>query len=116
MARRKHDKDQEPAGVGDILASMVKKTTLGKQLRQAQIWERWPELAGQRLCGHGHPVTVRDGTLYIEAYSAVWMHRFAYAKWDIIGRINRMAGHELISDLFLQLGQDAEPGPSQDGR
>ena len=94
---------------------MQKKTRLGKQLRQAQIWERWPEMAGQQLCGHGHPQTVKDKTLYIEAYSPVWMNKFAYHKWDIINRINRMAGQELVTDIFILLSEDKEPRPSQHG-
>jgi len=114
--RKKHQSSsQDPAGIGDILASMKTKTRLGKQLNQAQIWERWPELAGQYLCGHGHPKTVKDGTLYIEAYSAVWMNKFAYHKWDIIKRINAMSRQELVSDIFILLSDDAPAGPSQDG-
>lgn len=115
-SRKKNETDkQTPAGVGEILESLKAKTRLGKQLRQAQIWERWPELAGQYLCGHGHPQTVKDQTLYIEAYSPVWMNKFAYYKWDIIRRINQMAGHELVSDIFILLGEDVPSPPSQDG-
>ncbi len=113
--RKKNDSDrQAPAGVGEILESLKAKTRLGKQLNQAQIWEQWPEVAGQYLCGHGHPVTVKDKTLHVEAYSAVWMHKFAYHKWDIIKRINRIAGQELVSDIFILLGDGSQPGPSQD--
>jgi hypothetical protein len=43
------------------------------------------------------------------------MHTFAFRKWRLIGRINRMAGHELISDIFLVLSEGAEPADSQDG-
>ncbi|MCL4691994.1 MAG: DUF721 domain-containing protein [Candidatus Hydrogenedentes bacterium] len=114
--RKKRDSEkQDPTGVGEIIASLKKKSRLGKQLEQAQIWERWPELAGQYLCGHGHPQTVKDQTLYIEAYSPVWMNKFAYYKWDIIRRINQMAGQELVSDIFILLGDDSPAPPSQDG-
>jgi len=107
---------REPAkleGVGDILASLTKKTTLGKRLKEAQIWQQWPSLAGQRLCTHGHPVTVKDQTLHVEAYSSVWVNKFAYHKWEIIGRVNRMAGQELIHDIFVTLQQD-EGEPEND--
>lgn len=100
----------KPVGVGDILASLTKKSPLGKRLQEAQIWQQWPSLAGPRLCEQGHPVTVRDKTLYIEAYSPVWAHKFAYHKWDIIKRVNRMANQELINDIFitLQVDEDVE--------
>ena len=101
----------KPLGVGDILASLTKSTQLGKRLKEAQIWEQWPSLAGQKLCIHGNPVVVKDRTLYIEAYSPVWVSNFAYHKWDIIRRVNRMAGHELISDIHVTLQRDEEPLP-----
>jgi len=104
---------QDPMGIGDVLSQMKKKSRLGKQLSQAQIWERWPELAGQHLCGHGHPHTIKENILYVEAYSPVWMNKFAYYKWDLINRINRMAGEELVSDIFILLSEDGGAAPSQ---
>ncbi|MBI4559662.1 MAG: DUF721 domain-containing protein [Candidatus Hydrogenedentes bacterium] len=99
-------------GVGEILDSLKKSTKLGKQLEQAQIWERWPEIAGQSLAIHGEPKTVRENKLYIEADSPVWMNEFAYDKWNIIKRVNRMSGHELISDIFITLRREKETKPN----
>ncbi|NUM52621.1 MAG: DUF721 domain-containing protein [Candidatus Hydrogenedentes bacterium] len=104
----------KPTGVADILASLKKSTALGKRLKEAQIWQEWPSLAGKRLCTHGHPVAVKDRTLHVEAYSSVWVSKFAYFKWDIIGRINRMAGQEIVSDIFVTLAEDDVPEESTD--
>ena len=110
VARRKRPAasrgPSKPTGVGDIIASLKKTTPLGKRLKEAQIWQQWPGLAGKRLCTHGHPVAVKDKTLRVEAYSAVWVSKFAYHKWEIIGRVNRMAGYEIINDLFVTLAED----------
>ena len=104
-------KRKYPTKVGDVLTDLKQVTPLGKQLELAQIWERWPELAGPHLCDHGRPETVKGNVLHIEADSPVWMHKFAYRKWDLIKRINRMAGCELVSDIFVALRPDAEDGP-----
>lgn len=104
-------KKSDPKRLGDILATAKQTTALGRLLDQAQIWEQWPALAGQRLAPHGHPVGFRrkhPGVLVIAAESPVWVHRFAYKKWDIIRRINRMARGELVSDIFVTL-EDDEP-------
>ena len=106
-------KDDRPKTVGEILGHLKKTSPLGKQLDQAKIWQRWPELAGEPLWMHGRPLGFRENTLYVEADSAVWMHKFAYRKWDIIGRVNRMAGHELISELFIVLKDEDSDLPSQ---
>lgn len=95
----------KPQSVGEILAKLAKKTGLGKQLEQAQIWEHWPEIAGASLHIHGRPQSVRDKTLTIEVDSTVWMNKYAYFKWEILKRINRLAGKELISDVFFVLSE-----------
>jgi len=107
-------KKTSPSSVGDILARLVKKTGLGKQMDQAQIWDRWEELAGPHLAAHGRPHAVRDNTLLVEVDSAVWMNKYAYHKWDILKRINGLFGHELVSDLFIMLTPDEAPTPPPD--
>jgi predicted nucleic acid-binding Zn ribbon protein len=106
---------KEPSSIQEILDQLRQETQLGRHLELAQIWSRWPEIAGPRLMEHGRPHGIRDMVLYVEADSPVWMHRFAYRKWSLLRRINRMAGHELVSDIFLVLSQDGEEGQSQDG-
>ncbi|MCC6152867.1 MAG: DUF721 domain-containing protein [Candidatus Hydrogenedentes bacterium] len=101
--------DSKPTGVGDILSSLKKTTALGKRLKEARIWHEWPSLAGKKLCTHGHPVVVKDKTLHVEAYSPVWVSKFAYFKWDIIKRVNLMAEQELISDIHVTLAEDEPP-------
>ena len=87
---------------------------MGKQLDQAQIWEHWPTLAGSPLWMHGKPKKFRDLTLYIEADSPVWAHRFTYRKWAIIKRINGHVGYELVSDLFVKLSAEKSEDEPQD--
>ena len=100
-----------PTKVGKVLGQIADGTDLGRHLEFAQIWERWSDIAGKHLSQHGQPRGVRDNVLHVEAASPVWMHKFAYKKWDIIRRINYMAGHELVSDLFIALADEEEERP-----
>ncbi len=109
-------KKNKPENAADLMAQLKQGTGLGNLLEQAQVWERWPELAGPKLAIHGHPIGFRKKNpkvLMIAAESPVWVHRFAYAKWDIIGRINRMAGQELVSDLFVT--HERDEGMAEEG-
>jgi predicted nucleic acid-binding Zn ribbon protein len=108
-------KKSDPVAIGKILDQLKRTTELGEQLEKARIWDRWNDLAGPHLSAHGKPRGIRDNVLYVEADSPVWMHRFALRKWDVLKRINRMAGKELVSDLFVILGDDeaAEAPPER---
>ena len=95
--------------IGKILDEMKRTTELGEQLEKARIWDRWNELAGSQLSPHGQPRGIRENVLYVEVESPVWMHRYALRKWEILKRINAMAGRELVSDLFVVLRDDEAP-------
>ncbi len=103
-----------PRRVSEVIEQLKRTTSLGDRLEQARIWSEWPTVAGPDLFEHGRPVTVRDNTLVIEAESSVWMHKFAYKKWTILNRINRLAKRELVSDIFIQLMPDAETRGEQE--
>ena len=93
----------KPTSVGDVLKSLLKKTDLGKKMDQARIWSEWADIAGPALAEHGRPHAVNDQTLIIEVDSTVWMNRYAYYKWDILQRVNRLFGREIISDIYILL-------------
>lgn len=101
---------KDPRGVGEILESLKTSTKLGLHLDEAKIWERWPEIAGDTLMPRGRPLRIKDGCLTIEVESAVWMHKYAYSKKKIIDRINRLTGESLVTDVFLCLSPEEEPG------
>jgi len=106
-------KKQTPTGVGEILNTLKRTSELGEKFEQARIWEHWEKIAGKHISAHAQPKTVRDGTLVIEVDSSVWMHRITFRKWSIIGRVNRIARKELVSDIFLELAPDEEPTPTK---
>ncbi len=101
-------KRNTPEGVGDILSGLIKTTDLGKHLEHAEIWEHWPEIVGDVTAQHTRPQGIRDLQLRIEADSAVWMHKINYRKWQILKKINRLAGKELVSDIYIVLVPDGE--------
>ncbi|OQB43317.1 MAG: hypothetical protein BWY09_00215 [Candidatus Hydrogenedentes bacterium ADurb.Bin179] len=99
-------KKNKPEHIADILAQMAQTTPLGLNLEQAKIWEHWEELAGKNIAAHCKAHNVKDGILRVTAESAVWMHKLSYIKWDLLRRINRMAGQELVSDIFIMLATE----------
>ncbi|NLE19964.1 MAG: DUF721 domain-containing protein [Clostridiales bacterium] len=107
---------KQPESIADILAKMARQTSLGLNLEQAEIWEHWTELVGEHLAPHCSPHNIKDGQLRITVESTVWMHKASYIKWDLIKRINRMAGKELVSDIFFRLGSDEEDTPEEQGK
>ena len=101
-------RSNKPEHISAILAKMKQTTALGKNLEQAKIWEHWEELAGTHLAKHCRPHSIKEEVLRIIVESPVWMHKISYLKWDLLLRINRMAGKELVSDTYLVLASDED--------
>jgi len=103
-----------PVPIHDVLKYLISDGGLGEQLEQARIWENWPHLAGDPLWMHGRPVTLRGGTLIVEADSSVWMHQFAFYRRRLMWNINKMAKKRLVEDIFVRL-DDGTRGPAEAG-
>jgi predicted nucleic acid-binding Zn ribbon protein len=112
--RPRREPIEAPVGVGEVLRTLKTTTKLGRRLLEAQIWERWPEVAGRTLCTHGHPHSVRGRKLYIEAYSTVWMNRFMYQREEIVERIRKLTGVKWIDEVFILLERERPRRKSQD--
>ena len=112
MAKKKKDGSLE--GIADIIESLKASSPLGRNLEEAQIWGRWPDLAGMDFMPHGRPLGIREGTLIIEVDSAVWMHKFAYTKRDLTRKINSLIGRDFVTDIHLTLTEDEKIRNPQD--
>ncbi len=102
-------------GIAEILEGLKQTSALGRNLEEAQIWEKWPDLAGMECMTHARPLGVRDGMLIVEVDSAVWMHKFAYSKRELVRRINRMIGRNFVTEIYLTLTEEEKLKNPQDG-
>lgn len=107
-------KRDKPQNAGDIIESLKRSTSLGTHLEHARIWERWPEVADAEIMAHSRPLGIRESTLLLEVENAVWMHKVSYYKSSIIRGINRLAGREIVSEVFCCLNEDLDSDDPQD--
>lgn len=105
----------EPQDLGAILKELKATTALGQRLEEAEIWEHWPEIAGQELAPHASPIGVRDGTLVVEVESSVWMHKFSYRKFKILDKSNNFLSQEKLSELYFVLKSEDEDPAAKNG-
>ena len=97
---------RDPERIGDVLAKMTEGSKLGQHLEHAVIWSDWEHIIGKALVDQTRPIGIKDGQLRVEADNSVLMHKLSYRKWDMIGRINRLAKKELVHDIFFVLAED----------
>jgi len=47
----------------------------------------WPDLVGEKIAQHAHPVDLKDGLLVIEVDGSAWHHHLFLLKGEILRKI-----------------------------
>jgi len=63
---------REPRGIADVLASVTSEMGWNSPLAQSELMTAWPDMVGDELSAHSHPISIDDGTLTVQCDSTAW--------------------------------------------
>jgi hypothetical protein len=61
----------------------------------------WEEAVGASLALQTRPVRIHRGRLEVAVPSSVWRAQLSFMKRDIVDRINKLIGEEVVKELVL---------------
>ena len=61
----------------------------------------WEEAVGAPLALQTRPVRIYKGRLEVAVPSSVWRAQLSFMKRDIVDRINKLVGEEVVKELIL---------------
>jgi predicted nucleic acid-binding Zn ribbon protein len=85
--------------IGAVLQRVVRQLGIEREMLGWRAAEEWPGIVGLRIARHTRCVGFRDGTLRVEAESSAWMHELGYLERDLVHKINRHLGDELVREV-----------------
>ncbi len=88
-------------GLGSLLEGLIADLGLSQKLTECRAKMVWEEAVGAALAGQTRPLRVRNGRLEVAVASAVWRTQLSFMQRDIVKRINRLVGEEVIKELIL---------------
>jgi len=88
--------------VASILPRVINRLGLRAQLDDHQVVARWPELVGDRIAAHTTPSKLKDGILYVEVSSPVWIQELTMMKPLLLKRLRRDADKSMVKDLVFR--------------
>jgi len=94
---------------GSVLASLAQRYGLGTKLLEHKLHQHWEVYAGDAVAAHTRPDTIRFKKLYLLVENSVWLQQLTFLKPALIERINASAGHTVVSDIVLRVGDVALP-------
>jgi predicted nucleic acid-binding Zn ribbon protein len=92
-----------PERLGAVLASALKRLSIGDELGNYSIWAHWDAAVGPTIARHARPLRLRRGTLVIGVDGASWMQELQFLKHELRARLNARVGKPVVRELFLVL-------------
>ena len=100
-----------PLAVSGLLAEIFQGSPAEKRLKEGKIWLIWEAVVGAQIAAQAKPAGFRDGVLTVAVASAPWMQQLTYLKKEIVAKLNRRLGTELVKDIYLRAGRRKEAAP-----
>jgi len=112
MARAKDNRERgDLESVGPLIQQILRRLGLDKKLAEYRAVEAWAEVVGPAVAAQAHATAIRDGVLFVDVASNVWMQELGLLRESIIERMNVRLGAPLVRKVVLSI----ERAPHQGG-
>ena len=93
--------------VGPLLSDVLQGLGLDRRLREFKAVEIWDAVVGETIAQNTRPIGIREGVLFVEVASSVWMQELVLLRDDIVERLNRELGETRVRRIVLTAERDA---------
>ena len=101
--RRRQVRVSKPTSIGDLIRGHLAKVGLTRQVREAGIEVRWPELVGAEIAAHTRVIKIDAGRLFVAVDEPTWRQELMYQKGPIMATLNAALGEgkTLVSEIMF---------------
>ena len=93
------ERDKRVWRLSELLGEWAREADLGRRLKAELAALRWAEAVGEGIAARTTVEGVEGGTLIVATESPAWSNEISLRKAQIIERLNRLAGEEVIRDI-----------------
>lgn len=102
-----------PRSISTVLADVVARLGLERDLDDFRVWEAWDEVVGEAVSRNAWPIRLDGHRLVVAVKSNTWMQELSMLRDQITPRLNDWMGREVVREIFLVVGR---PAPSASER
>jgi len=89
---------------GSILQQLFNSQGMEQKFREYRAWEVWEKVVGPQIASHARPLRLREGVLEVRVDQPIWMQQLRLMAPEILQKLNRALGEELIRELYWRRG------------
>jgi len=94
-----------PTHVGNVLASVLEKQGVRKQVERIGVLDLWPEIVGEQLARVTRVKGLDDDALFVEVRSSAWLMELSLMKDEFLGRVNERLGQDSLERIVFVLAE-----------
>lgn len=96
-----------PTRVDKVLAEVLEKSGVRKQVERIGILELWPEIVGEQLARVTRVKGLDNDALFVEVRSSAWLMELSMMKDDFLERVNARLGEDALERIVFVLAETA---------
>ena len=91
--------------IADVLPQVTKNLRMDQRRADVEIVKVWNSMIDPNIVTHAQPAGVRNGTLFVNVDSSVWLSEIVrYRRREILDRLQYSFGRELIQRISFRVG------------
>ena len=90
---------RRPRHISESLRSLIQDLGFEKRIDQAKLIQMWPDIVGENIAQIAVAERVFEGILYVKVKSMTWRTELLFQKQNILERIAKQVGENLITDI-----------------
>jgi len=89
---------------GTVLPNVLKDLRIDVRRSEAEIVKVWNHLLDPNIVAHAQPVGLRNGTLFVNVDSSVWLAEIVrYRRREILDRLQHSFGRDVIARISFRV-------------
>ncbi len=90
--------------IGDVLAQVLRGYERKARSDLSRVHRVWDDCVGAAIAANTRPVALKGARLVVVVTSSAWLHQLQFLKQDLIERLNRRAGGDIVEDIRFRIG------------
>jgi predicted nucleic acid-binding Zn ribbon protein len=104
MKKFRSKNNREPVHIGSIIDRVIRNCRPEPVGQLAKVWDIWDQAVGPTIAANAKPVAFKGKLLLVKVNSSPWLQQLQFLKADILVKVNRALGRELIGDIRFKIG------------
>ncbi len=85
----------------DAIKKLLKELGIEDTVQQNQVLNDWAIVVGQKIAEISHAEKMENNILFVKVVHSTWRNELLYQKKEIIKKINKRIGKDIVKDIRL---------------